>query len=1081
MPSKYKQRLKNIFTAATEIEISKRGEFLQKACGEDVELRVEIEKLLASFDKAESFLENPAVEEVADLIVEEDKKFKKDQHFGSYKIISQIGAGGMGEVYLAKDTRLNRQTALKILPADLINDKARLSRFRREAQTASSLNHPNVITIYEIGEFEDTNYIATEFVEGETLREKISRGNLEPSEILDISVQIVSGLAIAHKANIVHRDVKPENIMIRPDGIVKILDFGLAKLIGKSEEYLSGELTTPGMVIGTINYMSPEQAKGAEIDDRTDLWSFGVCLYEMLTGNLPFVGKTVNHKLVAIMENAPAPFESNKIPAFVETEKIIYKLLEKSLSKRYQTAEDLLKDLQIVRKNLRIAPAAAGFISEKKNTNTINRTMTDKSSERTLISEGGFANNLLKNRTPFIGREREIAQINNLLGEARLVTLKGIGGTGKTRIAQEIARRMIDRFPDGVFFIPLADIKNHELVISEIARTLGLNETGGNSIGEILTEFLESKKLLLVIDNFEQVVNAAADLSALIDAAPDLKILVTSRALLKIEPEQEFAVPPLNLPENIKIENAENLLEYESIKLFVERAAALKPNFSITEENAAAIAEICASLEGLPLAIELAAARIKILAPRQIAERLENRLKILTSGARDLPSRQQTMRGAIEWSFELLDAAEKLLFRRLAVFVGGFTFEAVENVCENGIDILDPFTVLLENSLLIRTDFESDEPRFRMLEIVREFAIEKLEKSGEFSEIKEKHVRYFYQIANQADPHLLDKEGTKWLDLLNKENENIRIALEWANENDAEMLVKIVAAIRDFWLIRNHLSEGRSWTETAFKKADHATDEELCKISGGLGQIAKFQGDFETAEKAFQKVLEMSIKINDPKQTAIAYNGLAMTAKNTGNYDSARKYAEKSLTISRELNNKFAVAVSVNTLGELARMENDFAAARAFYEEGLQLCRELNNIQGINCTLNNIGAVAYSAKDYQTARDYYAEAFQVGSRSGEKYTTSYSLDGFAALALKADEFEKSAMLAGAADNLRDSLGYKIEPAESRFRDVYLAELQTVLDEKDFARFYEQGKTSDIEEVAASVLNSELEAINSRID
>lgn len=351
------QLIKGLFDAAVELSPKKRGSFLENACGGDAELRGEVEKLLASFERADSFMERPAVAEVASSIIEPGDQLRSGQRVAHYEIIRQLGAGGMGEVYLARDTRLNRKVALKVLLAHLTADKVRLERFKQEARAASALNHPSIITIHEIDADGDTTFITTEYVEGETLRQRMSRGALSVTEALDVTAHLASALAVAHAAGVVHRDIKPENVMLRPDGIVKLLDFGLAKLTetGAAEplsDISTRRLTIPGVVLGTVNYMSPEQAQGGKVDHRTDLWSLGVVLYEMLAGGLPFSGKTVNHTLVAIMEEPPAPLSNRDREAPAELERAVTKLLAKEPDARYQTANDLLSDLRKLRKQL---------------------------------------------------------------------------------------------------------------------------------------------------------------------------------------------------------------------------------------------------------------------------------------------------------------------------------------------------------------------------------------------------------------------------------------------------------------------------------------------------------------------------------------------------------------------------------------------------------------------------------------------------------------------------------------------------------------------------------------------------------
>ncbi|MCA1625945.1 MAG: tetratricopeptide repeat protein, partial [Acidobacteria bacterium] len=612
-------------------------------------------------------------------------------------------------------------------------------------------------------------------------------------------------------------------------------------------------------------------------------------------------------------------------------------------------------------------------------------------------------NNLSAPNSAIIGREREIAEIENLLLQPKttLLTLTGVGGTGKTRLAQEIALRMLPEFLDGAFFVALDAMRNAELVAPTIAQTLGVKEASGKSIVEMLKNFLQAKQILLVADNFEQVVLAAPFFTEILDNAPLVKILVTSRAMLKIQAEREFCVPPLDLPDNAAQTSLENLTEFESVKLFLERAKSIKPNFAPTNENAPVIAEICLRLEGLPLAIELAAARIKILSPEQISARLENRLKLLTGGSKDLPARRQTMRGVIAWSYDLLEADEKILFRRLAVFAGGFTIEAVESICSpDEIDTLNSLTSLIENNLVKQTETANGESRFRLLEVVREYAQEILATSNEGELIRRNHATFFLKLAQAAEPEILGGQGAKWLALIEEEHNNFRAAFFWAAASDTETAVNLAGALRDFWVLRNQLTEGREWFETALERAGGTPAAARFKLFSGLGQAARFQGDFAAAQKAYQEGLTAGKESNDLRQIAVANRGLAAVVKGQGDFAAARKFYEEALAISREIDEKFGIAVSLNALGDLARVEGDYAAARPLFEESLKMCRELGNKQGVGCTLNNLGAIAFALGDYETARSRFAEGLRMAQELREKITLSYSLDGFAALAIK---------------------------------------------------------------------------------
>ena len=401
----------------------------------------------------------------------------------------------------------------------------------------------------------------------------------------------------------------------------------------------------------------------------------------------------------------------------------------------------------------------------------------------TPLSRGETPNNLSIPLTPLIGRGREITEIKNLLfrDEVRLTTLTGIGGTGKTRLSQKIAREMLSEFPDGVFFVDLSPITKADLVAPKIAQVLSIKESGREQIDNILKHFLGNKRMLLILDNFEQIVEAAPIIAAFLSSASRLKILVTSRNILQIRGEHEYKVPPLDLPDPTKSHTENSLAGYASVSLFVQRANAVKADFSLTNENAPAIVEICEKLEGLPLAIELAAARIKILSPAEMVLRLDHQLKFLTGGAKDLPVRQQTMRNAISWSYDLLDENERKLFRQISIFVGGCTLDAIETVCDcdDDLDVFEGVLSLTDKSLLRRKEKPDRTARFRMLEVVREFSAEKLSASDEFEITKQKHADYFLAFAKRLEPELRGAEQAKWLDILEGEHGNLRRAFEY--------------------------------------------------------------------------------------------------------------------------------------------------------------------------------------------------------------------------------------------------------------------------------------------------------------
>ena len=1003
---------------------------------------------------------------------------KIGENLSQYRIISAIGAGGMGEVFLAEDRSLRRKTALKFLSAEFASEREHLDRFFREARAASALNHPNICTIYEINEAGETPFIAMEYIEGETVAEMIHRRRRNIRQTLDIAVQVAGALSEAHVNGIVHRDIKPANIIVNLRGQVKILDFGLAKRTLPDGDDTRQHLTNAGVILGTASYMSPEQARGLDLDGRTDIWSFGVCLYEMLTGKQPFTADTATDTFALILTRDPSPPSAYfaEIPA--ELERIVLKTLHKSQNSRYQNAEELMRELRNLQKRLDLQdkqpnPSEIGSFSDER-TETFDTASTEydipKVTDEDLKKRNLRPNNLTATYSRIIGRENQIASISRLLlqDDVRLVTMTGIGGTGKTRLSRAVAERMLLSFDDGVFFIEMAAVTQVEVVASTIAQPLGIKEEGGKPVLDMLKDHLRDKQMLIVIDNFEQVIDAAPQIAELLTAAHRLKILVTSREILHVKAEIEFPVPPLSLPQAVAALSFNELKLNEAVLLFAERAKIAKPSFLPTPENVADIASICARLDGLPLAIELAAGRAKVLSPAAILSKLENRLNLLTGGARDLPERQQTMRGAVAWSYDLLNEFEKSVFRKLSVFSGGFRVESAEFVCgsSDDLEVLDAVTSLIDKSLLIQKELSDGGSRFRMLEVVRDFASELLESNGEADAIHRKHAEFFVSLGEMAEPFLQTAQSDVWLGRLEEEHDNLRAVMRWSLANEPSIAIRLAVAARNYWLVHSHLTEGFGWLKAASETSFDPSPALRFKLLNGLGLAARFRGDYETARHAYENGLAAGREADDKQGIALSNRGLGLVAMQQEDFSSAKHFFDEGLSISRELGDKFGIAISLSFLGDLARTEGRNAEARPQFEEAVELFRALEKSPPLADALNNLGAAVFGTGDYKAAKLYFSEALMIAKGLANRITISCSLDGFAALAVENGSFERAARISGAAENLRDLIGYKIEPAERRFRDTYISKLKDRMPEDLFGHSYDEGRTVSIDNAIA---------------
>ncbi len=676
--------------------------------------------------------------------------------------------------------------------------------------------------------------------------------------------------------------------------------------------------------------------------------------------------------------------------------------------------------------------------------------------------------------TSFVGRERQMAEIKNQLAAARLLSLLGPGGTGKTRLALQVGHGLLERFPRGVWLVELGPLADPDLVVQAVATVFNVREAPGRPLLDSLIDYLKPRALLLILDNCEHIIGAAAQLAAaLLRACPAVRMLATSREPLGVAGEVGYRVPPLTRPDPAQVRSAQQLEHFEAARLFVERAVISNPGFAVRDRDAPAVARVVHRLDGIPLAIELAAARVKVLSVEQIAARLDDRFRLLTAGARTGLPHHQTLRAAIDWSHDLLTELERALFRRLAVFAGGFSLEAAEAVSAGGgidvADVLDLLARLVDKSLLVTEEVVSD-VRYRMLETIRHYAREKLAAAGEDGDVLARHLQWHLALAEEAEPHLRGPEQITWLDRLELDHDDLHAALEWTRSSgDVQSGLRLGVALQRFWALRGHFSEGRQWLEGAAAadgvpgllraralygagvlaslQGDFAKSEALCAQSlalfsdlgdksgasltlSVLGAIARNRGDFARAAALFEEGLAQVRQADDRWPSAEALRGLGLTARRQGDNQRAKALLEESLGLWRGVGDKWGLAYCLTHLAVLARREGNYARAKLLSEESLVLSKELGNRNQIAETLGTLGALAIEQGDFERAVSVLEESLALSRELGNRQEIAAALGNLAFATYRKGDFDRARVLLEESRALFSELGDKRNIATS---------------------------------------------------
>ncbi len=1145
------------------------------------------------------------------------------QQLGNYRLLRLLERGGFADVYLGEHIHLKSRAALKVLHTHLTGKEA--EHFQQEAQTIAMLAHPSIVRVLDYDVQDGVPFLVMDYAPNGSLRRRHPAGEVVPLPLLLSYVkQVADALQYAHEHKVVHRDVKPENMLVGQRQELLLSDFGIAT-VAHSTASLSAEAA-----VGTIAYMAPEQIQD-QPRPASDQYALGVTVYEWLCGARPFSG-SFTALVTQHLWQSPPPLQGRAPAITAEIEQVVLRAMAKDPRQRFPSvvafAEALEQasgyassraELRASDASLSSAPSAYGTVAAPPSqasqpTEAIpptghegeaaelesavsgsplpaaplapfiqdeltpgqtpappplhdelpdlspaieqvaQRALT-KEPEQRLAGVKDFSMSLrdaaqaaspsLTSRAPIaerkrlrsvvkpaplwrvpttftslVGRKRDVAAIEAMLmrPEVRLLTLLGTGGIGKTRLALQVAMRMRAFFADGVCFAELASTSDPTLIQLIIGETLGIRQSVNLSIFKQVELFLRDKQLLLILDNFEQVVTAAPLIENLLTACPLLKIVVTSRAVLHLRAEHEYQVAPLSLPDLKRSPTSEDLERSAAIALFVQRAQAVLPTFRFTRANAHTIAEICVQLDGLPLAIELAAARIRHLPPRALLSRLSQRFEMLTGGAVTLPTRQQTLRNTLKWSYDLLDANEQKLFRRLAVFVGGWTLEAVEALgnanheTQDALAVLNAMASLIDKSLVLQVEKEGTEPRFEMLMTVREYGLDCLRENGEDEHIQRAHADYYLALAEEAEPHLRGAQQLPWLRRLDREQENMRAALGWliAHE-EVEQTLRFCGALWWFWQTRGYWSEGRRWLKAVLALPRTGARTAIrARVLSAAGELAGVQGDWREARLLISEsvalyrelgddsglVLPLStlgwvlVKQGDPAAGILMMEEsivlcrklglkwelshvlfwLAYNAYLQGDLVQVTTLTQESLALARVLGDKTHIARALNTLGYATWLQGDPVQARALAEEGLMLFQELGDKALITSALDTLGSIALSQGDLERAIACFTEGLSVAQELGNQTFIAWHLMGFARMAVALAQLKRAAQLFGAAE-VRYDVNKELNPNQRDDYERMISSVRAQLGEQAFAAARAEGRTMTLEQILAALESS----------
>jgi predicted ATPase/DNA-binding CsgD family transcriptional regulator len=987
-----------------------------------------------------------------------------------YQLSNRVAVGGMGEVWEAADLVIGRTVAVKILRDEYVGAPGLLERFRREARNAALVNHEGIATVYDYGEQEDTAYLVMELVPGEALSAILKRESSLPTDrVLDLVAQTAVALQAAHAAGLTHRDIKPENLLITPDGRVKVTDFGIARLADQVS------LTAVGQVIGTVEYISPEQVSGRPASPATDIYSLGIVAYEALAGRRPFTGESQVAIALAQVNEAPPDLPS-QVPEAVRS--LVLSCMAKRPSDRPASAADLARAAQALRRG-----DAAGSKQGSPEARGLRQGESDLSSvpSPVITNRGGRQRrrgNLPAELSSFIGRRRQLQEVKTALAVSRLVTLVGPGGVGKTRLALRTAADLERGVADGVWLAELAGLPDGKLIPQAVMTSLGLRDESGCWPLSQLIDHIVGKELLLVLDNCEHLVDACAVLAdSLLREAPKLRILATSRQPLRIAGERVVPIDPLSLPESNGPLVPERAAQSEAVALLVERAGAAGADLWLTDDNVADVVELARRLDGIPLAIELAAVRLRTLGLEQLVGRLSDPFRLLVGGSAAAPARQHTLEATIAWSHDLLGTDERVVLRRLSVFPASFTLDAAERVCVAGAspspDVVDALTALVDRSF-VNIERTGRQVRYRLHETMREFALVRLRAADEERLTRQAHLSFFAAMSRHADSDgrgVDDEEKLAFLQALDAEAENIRGALGFclADPENSEIGLTMAAGLGRYWTTRA-LSEGVHWIDALLERP--AGDESVRgRALFVRSYLAVTQGDHAAGLEAVAEAARIARATRDD---VLLVRILAMEAAlhvMDADLPSARRSSVEAQELADMLGDDIAHIAAAQSEALIASMDGDFVRMREVGLAAAERCRRVNEIYMLSTHLTSAGVASMWLGEHAAAESALIEALKATLILDDRPGLVLRLQALAGNAAMAGQPQRSAQLLGATDMLRTQGGYRVSPFIRPLVEQATKLAKTQLGNERYARALSEGAQLDRDAAVALALGT----------